>query len=134
MTESFVRDRVDTEGMSPEIQDLRSESVMVQLAKVDGKLDLLSYQMIDAKASNAALEKSMAGLQKAVDVLESITQTLSEGAEASKETAKALALALKEADETRRQKDTTQWTPFARTIAALGVVLVAIGLWYQLTH
>jgi len=120
--------------MSPEVQDLRGESVMVQLAKVGGQLDLLSYQMTDAKASSVALEKSVTGLQKAVDVLESVTQTLSEGAEASKETAKALALALKEADETRRQQSETKWSPFARTIAGLGVVLVAIGLWYQLTH
>lgn len=62
-----------------------------------------------------------------VTELQSLTQTLREGADADKKTAVALALALKEADETRRTKSEQTWTPFQRGIVIIGALVGVIG-------
>lgn len=98
--------------MPPEI-DHAAESVLVQLTRMEGKLDRVADRVDD--------------LRQRVDVhdgdittLKSTTQRLDEQATAEQAKAVALAAALKEAEATRRQKSEQSWTPWQRIGGALG--------------
>jgi len=109
------------------------EPILVQLARLEGKLDRVNDRVLDIRSG-------VTGQQIDIDVLKSLTQTLQEGAAAAKETALALALALKDAKETQeatlraetsKQNQATlqseqSWVPYARIITIV-IAVVAIA-------
>jgi regulator of replication initiation timing len=92
------------------------ELVIVQLTRMEGKLDRVIDRVSDLRTRVDAMESNVTELQVE-------TQTLREGFQAEKEKAVALALALEKADQARRQKSETVWTPFARLATVLGVLM-----------
>lgn len=66
------------------------EGTSVQLTRIEGTVNLIAYQMTEVRSRVDSHEAQLAALT-------STTQSLKEGAMASKETAVALALALKDA-------------------------------------
>jgi|ERR1035437_4351464 hypothetical protein len=73
-------------------------------------------------------------LAKVVDVEAQLTLTVSslgKDALARDDKAVALALALKEAVEERRNKETERWTPKSQLIAAGVFIVAVIGVWIQ---
>ena len=97
------------------------EPISLQMTRMEGVLNLVADRVSGLIFRVDRHETELAELK-------SLTQTLREGADADKKTAVALALALKEADETRRTKDNYMWTPFGRFIAALGTIATIAGL------
>ena len=82
---------------------------------------------------DAQLASMTSTLSKVVDVEARLTlavETLAQDAKAEREKAVALAFALKEADETRRNKDSSTWLTPSRVItvvvAVVGVAAVAL--------
>lgn len=101
-----------------------AESVDVVLARMDGKLDRVYDRVNDIVPR---VEK----LESRTDTLESVTLVLTKNAEAEEAKKIALALALREADENRRNQSEQSWTPFQRGITLLGGVGVAAALAVQ---
>lgn len=126
-----------------------SVDVAVQLAHIEGRINLI----LDRDVST---ERRVNKLESIAHMLESSTQALEEGAKSSKETAEALALALKEANmtaensarkerenETSKREQLTQaqaaatqaatvtWSPWARVIVILGTLATVVGVLYQ---
>lgn len=62
------------------------------------------------------------------------TQHLEEAARADKETAKATAAALADAEESRRAKSEDHWTPFQRVFAGIGGLSALTGCLYVLAE
>ena len=96
------------------------EATPVQLTRMEGVLNLIAERGKNTDRRVDAHDHDISKLNTHVGDLQSLTQTLKEGADADKKTAVALALALKEADETRRTKSEQTWTPFQR-----GIVLIS---------
>ena len=95
------------------------ESTPVQLTRMEGKLDLISFRMDDVVARVERHDTEIAALTVT-------TQRLDSDAKAAAATALALAQALREADDMRSRKVAETWTPFQRFLAALaGVTAVA---------
>jgi hypothetical protein len=101
-----------------------ADSMPVQLARMEGTLNLVADRV--------------SGLMTRVDrhevdlgELKSATQTLSERMAAEATKAIALASALKEADEARRTKSETTWSPFAKTITAMAGLVGIASLYIQ---
>lgn len=101
-----------------------AESVDVVLARMDGKLDRVFDKVVDVIPR---VEK----LEGRTDVLESVTLVLTKNAEAEEAKKIALALALREADENRRNQSEQSWTPIQRFMAVLGGIGVATALVIQ---
>lgn len=107
-----------------------AESLPVQLTRMEGVLNRIADRVSDLRGRVDQHETEIA-------TLKSLTQSLKEGAEASKETAVALALALKDAKETQeataraeRVKDDTAWSPASKLIASIGVIVSVVAvLW-----
>jgi len=111
-------------------------SLIVALTRVEGKLDRIGDKVGDLRTSADRHRIE-------IDLLKSLTQTLQEGAAASKETAVALALALKDAKETQEAtaraeitkstqvaaESDRSWIPYARMLAVV-LALVAIATFY----
>jgi anti-sigma-K factor RskA len=66
--------------------------------------------------------------------LKSATQTLKESSIAKEAKDVALALALKEADENRRNQETVKWTPFSRFMAVVTVITAVVALYLGFHH
>ena len=108
-------------------QAQQAESTLVLLTRIEGKLDLVKDR-VSGLATRVDRHDSEIGNLKAA------TQTLREQAVAGAEKAVALATALKEADESRRNKDTQVWSPFAKTITlivAISGIASVIVLWLK---
>ena len=101
-----------------------AESVPVVLARMEGKLDRVQDQI-------GYLVPRVGRLEDRVDALENDTLVLTKNAEAEEAKKIALALALKEADETRRNQSEQTWTPIQRFMAILGGLGVASALVIQ---
>ena len=115
------------------------ESTSVQLTRMEGKLDRVVDRVDDLRDRVDLHDTS-------IDTLKSQTQSLADGATASKDTAVALALALKDAKETAEATarseaaKATAITKESETRAALGwspvtrlfAVLAAIAIMYNL--
>jgi alpha-beta hydrolase superfamily lysophospholipase len=99
------------------------ESTGVTLARMEGKLDGIDYKVGDLMTRMVKTESDVAGLKAQ-------TQALSQNADAEEAKKIALALALKEAEETRRVSAESTWSPFAKLISAMAAAtaVVAIGL------
>jgi hypothetical protein len=90
-------------------------SIWVMLTEIRGILNGVADQVAGiSRVSDRHTEE--------IGWLKSLTQTLRESAEADRDKALALAAALKEAEETRRVKSDTTWTPTARLITVIGAV------------
>ena len=105
-----------------------TDSMPVQLTRMEGILNLIAERgkNTDRRVDEHASE--LATIRSDVSTLHSLTQTLKEGSAADKKTAVALALALKEADETRRTKSEQVWTPFQRVVVLISGAAGAVGL------
>lgn len=107
------------------------ESVLVQLVRLDGKLDRITDKVVEVRINSDRNQID-------IGALKSLTQTLQEGAAASKETAVALALALKDAKETQEAtaraeiaKSNKTWSPYAKVITVIVAMVSVIALFYQ---
>ena len=102
-----------------------AEAVSVQLTRMEGTVNGIDYKVGD-------LLHRMVKVEDRTSILESATQTLRENARAKEATVAATALALREADETRRVKGDRAWSPFAKiitvTMAFTAISTVAILL------
>lgn len=107
-----------------------AESVPVVLARMEGKLDRVQDRVTE-------LVPRVTRLEDRTKALEDKTLILSADAAAEEAKKIALALALKEADETRRNQSEQTWTPIQRFMAILGGVGVASALaiqFYSIFH
>lgn len=104
-----------------ENQHDKEESVYVVLARMEGSINLVLDKLgrIVLRADRQEVE---------VSKLKELTQTLDEQARARDKTAIALAQALKDADDARRDKDTKTWSPFAKTLAAVVGIAAVMSL------
>lgn len=91
---------------------------------MEGKLDRVQDKILDMLPRVGRLEDR-------VDQLENDTLVLQKNSEAEEAKKIALALALKEADETRRNQSEQTWTPIQRFMAILGGIGVASALIIQ---
>lgn len=96
-----------------------SESVAVQLTRMEGKLDRVADRVDDLRTRVDVHDGELT-------FLKSTTQRLDEQATARDAKAVALAAALKEAEETRRQKSEQSWSPWQKLLAGLGT-LATVG-------
>jgi len=101
-----------------------AESVPVMLARMEGKLDLVNVRVNDLIPRVGAIETRLTAQ-------EILTLSLSKDADAEEAKKIALALALKEADETRRNQSEQSWTPVQRFFAAIGAIGVVAALIIQ---
>ena len=101
-----------------------AESVPVILARMEGKLD-----RVNDKVDNVI--PRVGKLEDRVTILDGLTLILTKNAEAEGEKKIALAAALKEAEEARRNQSEQTWTPVQRFIAILSGVGVASALIIQ---
>jgi len=97
------------------------ESTPVQLTRMEGKIDLLTYKL-------TSLDSRVEKHDQEIGVLKVDSQRLSEQAVARDATAVALAAALKEAETSRREKSEQTWTPFQRGIALIGGLVTLAAL------
>jgi hypothetical protein len=110
--------------MDDDMTPRSAESVPVILARMEVKLDNL-------KETVSELGPRIAKLEDRAKALEDVTLSLSKDAAAEEAKKIALALALKEADETRRNQSEQSWTPIQRFMAILSGVGVASALIIQ---
>ena len=101
------------------------DSMPVQLARMEGTLNLVADRVSGLSGRVDKHEVDIAELK-------SHTQALAGDAKAEAVKAIALAAALKEADEARRQKSEQTWSPFAKSMAALAAFVGLVSLMIQL--
>jgi hypothetical protein len=101
-----------------------AESVPVILARMEGKLD-----RVNDKVDNVI--PRVGKLEDRVTILDGLTLILTKNAEAEGEKKIALAAALKEAEEARRNQSEQTWTPVQRVAVLLGSLVGAIALSIQ---
>ena len=106
------------------------EPTPVQLTRMEGVLNLVLERVVNVNARVDKHEREIVEHRDDINELKSLTQTLQEGADADKKTAVALALALKEADETRRTKSEQSWSPITRLFAVLTTVATLLGVYF----
>lgn len=98
-----------------------AEPTAVQLTRIEGVLNGIDYKVSDLILFKHKTETRLSSL-------ESAAQTLRDDAKARDDKAVALALALKEADETRRSQESHTWTPFGRAAITLGALVSLLAL------
>jgi len=103
-----------------------AESPDVVLARMDGKLDRLFDKVNDVLPRVAKLEDR-------TETLEKTTLILTKNAEAGEATKIALAKALKDAEDQRRNQSEQEWTPKSRIITGGGFLLGLITLYLYWT-
>lgn len=107
--------------MSEEMIPRVAESVPVILARMEGKLDRVNDRVME-------LVPRVSRLEDRTKALEDVTLGLSKDAAAEAKEKIALALALKEADEARRNQSEQSWTPVQRVTVILGSIIGAVSL------
>lgn len=98
--------------MSDELTPRIAEDAPVILARMEGKIDRIQDRVSD-------LIPRVSNIEDRTKKLEDATLILTKNAEAEEAKKIALALALKEADETRRNQSERSWTPIQRFMAIL---------------
>jgi hypothetical protein len=109
------------------------EPTPVQLTRMEGVLNLVLERVVNVNGRVDKHEREITENRDDIAQLKSLTQTLKEGADADKKTAVALALALKEADETRRTKSESTWSPITRLFAILTGIATIVGIYFAIT-
>ncbi len=107
-----------------------AEAVPVMLARMEGKIDGIQDKVGDLVLRVAKVEDRQHDQETRI-------QTLALDAKAEEAKKIALALALKEADETRRTQSEQTWTPVQRFMAILGSLIAAVTLsiyFYSTVH
>jgi len=107
--------------MDDDLTPRAAEAPPVILARMEGKLDRIQDRVME-------LIPRVNKIEDRLKVQEDITLTLSKNAEAEEAKKIALALALKEADETRRNQSEQSWTPVQRFMAILASIIGAVSL------
>ncbi|MCO4257422.1 hypothetical protein [Pseudarthrobacter cellobiosi] len=107
--------------MPEDLTPRMAESVPVVLARMEGKLDGVKYRVDE-------LIPRVTRIEDRLTAQEILTLGLSKDAEAEEAKKIALALALKEADETRRNQSEQSWTPIQRFMAILASIVGAVSL------
>lgn len=110
--------------MDDDMAPRAAESVPVVLARMEGKLDNLRDRVTE-------LGPRVAKLEDRAKALEDVTLGLSKDAAAESKEKIALALALKEAEEARRNQSEQSWTPVQRFFATVGAIGVIVALVIQ---
>lgn len=110
--------------MTDDLTPRAAESVPVILARMEGKLDRVKDRVDE-------LIPRVTKIEERLTAQEILTLGLAKDAEAEEAKKIALALALKEADETRRNQSEQTWTPWQRVIVILGGVVGAAALTIQ---
>lgn len=110
--------------MTDDLTPRAAEAVPVVLARMEGKLDRVKDRVDE-------LIPRVGKIEDRVKTLENTTLTLSMDAAAEEAKKIALALALKEADETRRNQSEQTWTPVQRAMVILGGIVGAAALAIQ---
>jgi MinD-like ATPase involved in chromosome partitioning or flagellar assembly len=98
-----------------------AEDIPVVLARMEGKLDRVQDRVVE-------LIPRVNKIEERLKVQEDMTLVLSMDAAAEEAKKIALALALKEADETRRNQSEQTWTPVQRFMAVLACIVGAVSL------
>jgi MinD-like ATPase involved in chromosome partitioning or flagellar assembly len=98
-----------------------AEDIPVVLARMKGKLDRVQDRVVE-------LIPRVNKIEERLKVQEDMTLVLSMDAAAEEAKKIALALALKEADETRRNQSEQTWTPVQRFMAVLACIVGAVSL------
>lgn len=101
-----------------------AEAVPVVLARMEGKLDRVKDRVDE-------LIPRVSKIEERLTAQEIMVLGLSKDAEAEEAKKIALALALKEADETRRNQSEQTWTPVQRAAVVLGGAVGAAALAIQ---
>lgn len=107
--------------MSDDLSPRTAESVPVVLARMEGKLDRVKDRVDE-------LIPRVGKIEDRLKIQEDMTLALSKDAAAEEAKKIALALALKEADETRRNQSEQSWTPIQRFMAILASIIGAVSL------
>lgn len=110
------------------------EPLPVQLTRMEGVLNLIAERGVNTDRRVDGHASEIGAMKVSISGLQSETQTLREGADADKKTAVALALALKEADETRRTKSEQSWSPITRLFAVLTAVAGLLSIYFYFVH
>jgi hypothetical protein len=97
------------------------ESVPLMLVRMEGKLDRVQDRVTE-------LSPRVSKVEERTTKLEEFTLVLSKNADAEADKKIALALALKEAEDNRRNQSEQSWTPAQRMITILGGIGGAITL------
>lgn len=106
--------------MTEEINTIRvEEPTPVQLTRMEGVLNLVAERVVNLSGRVDGHDHELKSQGSDIAELKSSTQSLKEQADADKKTAVALALALKEADENRRTKAESSWSPWQKALAVL---------------
>jgi len=103
-----------------------TEFLTVQLTRMEGVLNGVADKVSDLRTEVMAHRADISELKSA-------TQTLREGFAAAEAKAVALAAALKDAEAERRNKSDQTWSPFAKAMTVIAV-LVALGSLYIQSH
>jgi len=93
--------------------------------KVEGRTDA---RLDDHDSHFAQLNGSVKTLVSEVHALTLAIQRLTDQGTARDATVITTAAALKDAEAARRDRSEQTWSPFAKTITVLGVLLVAVGI------
>ncbi|MDP9185213.1 MAG: hypothetical protein M3O29_06055 [Actinomycetota bacterium] len=107
--------------MNDDLAPRAAEAPPVVLARMEGKLDRIQDRVSE-------LVPRVGRLEERTKALEDVTLSLSKDAAAEEAKKIALALALKEADETRRNQSEQSWTPIQRFMAILAAIVGAVSL------
>lgn len=107
--------------MNDDTSPRTAESVPVVLARMEGKLDRVQDRVME-------LIPRVGKIEDRLKIQEDLTLTLAKDAAAEEAKKIALALALKEADETRRTQSEQSWNPIQRFMAALASIVGLVGL------
>jgi hypothetical protein len=107
--------------MDDDLSPRAAESGPVVLARMEGKLDRINDRLLE-------LVPRVGKLEDRVKALEDITLILAKNAEAEEAKKIATALALKEADDLRRNQSEKTWTPIQRFMGVLATIAAVASL------
>jgi hypothetical protein len=99
--------------------------IEARLANHDRHFEVINGSIVDGKNATVGLREEIHQLRLAI-------QQLADQAKASAEAAIKTALALKEADEARRNSADQRWSPWQKGFAVIAAVGVLVGLYFAL--
>lgn len=103
-----------------------TESVPIQLTRMEGKFDLVIQRLDDLVPRVTRVESEVVSLKEA-------TQRLDLEAKSRDDKALALAVALKDQKEAREADDNKAWSPLQRLMLCFALALAAVQIYQLLT-